>query len=70
MLWDAWVLILLISVCGATVLLCVAEDIRDRRRCAANENRTVRIEIRDRQCITAAIGREARGRHRGKLARS
>ncbi|MEV6068992.1 hypothetical protein AB0L82_20785 [Nocardia sp. NPDC052001] len=68
--WDAWVLILLISVCGAIVLLCVAEDVRDRRRFAANKNRTVRIQIRDRQCITTAIGRDTRGRHRGKLARS
>lgn len=68
MSWDAWVLAALIIGCAAIVLICIGEDIRERR-CAKVENRTVRIHIRNGECITACVRREPTGRHRDQLTR-
>ncbi|MRH91502.1 hypothetical protein GFY24_29365 [Nocardia sp. SYP-A9097] len=69
MSWDAWVLMILIAGCAAIVLICIGEDVRERRRFMKGENRAARIQIRDGECITAPVRRKPSGRHRDELAR-
>ncbi len=68
MSWDAWVLAILIGGCAAIVLVCIGEDVRERRF-SRSENRTVRIHIRNGECITARVPHESTGRHRGEATR-
>lgn len=68
MSWDAWVLAILIGGCAAVVLICIVEDLREQRF-SRSENRTVRIHIRDGECITAHVRREPAGRHRDQHTR-